>query len=130
MRENAKHVYIIKSDQFGSTVILNNLDEFVKSEERGKEARYSLILQDDTHVLGTVLSTRLQIKRWLRENVIEFDECPDIQNSHFQQIRSQYEKDLRLVNLKHLAKCFRDLNFSSPANTSCKGNSIIVLDKR
>ena len=130
IRENAKPVYIIKSDQFGSTVILNNLDEFVKSEERGKEARYSLILQDDTHVLGTVLSTRLQIKRWLRENVIEFDECPDIQNSHFQQIRSEFKKDLRLVNLKHLAKCFRDLNFSSPANTSCKGNSIIVLDKR
>jgi len=62
--------------------------------------------------------------------VIEIDECPVIQNSQFQEILGDFEKDNRMVNLEHLAKCFRDLNFSSPANTSGKGNSIIVLDKR
>ena len=64
--------------------------------------------------------------------MIEVDECPVIQNSQFEEILGEFEekKDKRLVNLEHLAKCFRDLNFSSPANTSGKGNSIIVLDKR
>ena len=161
IRDNAKPVYIIKTDQFGSTVFLNNLDEFVKSEERGKEAqvgcifpmvissefsmeqyrdddyredtshsRYSHSLLNHIDILGTVLSTRLQIKRWLREKVVEADECPVIENPQFQQIRGEFEKDPRLVNLEHLAKCFRDLNSISSANTSCKGNSIIVLDKR
>ena len=93
-------------------------------------SRYSHSVLNHIHVLGTVLSTRLQIKRWLREKVVEVDVCPVIQNPQFQQICGEFEKDQRLVNLEHLAKCFRDLNLSSSANTSCKGNSIIVLDKR
>ena len=98
--------------------------------EHAPHSRYSLSLLNHIHVLGTVLSTRLQIKRWLREKVVEVEDFSVIENPQFQRILSEFEKDKRLVNLEHLAKCFRDLNFSSPANTSCKGNSIIVLDKR
>jgi hypothetical protein len=112
IRDNAKPVYIIKSYYIDSLVLLGNLDEFVKAEER-----------------GTVISTKLQIKRWLREKVVEVHECPVVQNSQFQRILDEFGKDVRLVNLEHLAKCFRDLNLHSPANTSCKGNSIIVLEK-
>ena len=86
--------------------------------------------QPKLYFLGTAISTRLQIKQWLRENFLEVEECQPIKNDRFQQIQQEIAKDLRLVNLVHLEKCFRDLNSTRSEKAIMKGNSIIALVQR